>query len=92
MAMILIFLLAGFGAGFLLRNRPRIIRAGETLAAYSVYAMLLILGISLGIRTEALSQIPRTGLIALVLSLASAAGSVLMVFAVYRFLIRRKKN
>lgn len=77
-------LFAGLLAGFLIRGRARLIRVTHGAIAVSIFALLFLLGLSVGANDAITSSLARLGLEALVLSVGGTAGSVALVYLLYR--------
>lgn len=90
--MLLAALFLGIVAGRLLRTRPRPLRAAEWLAAAAIYLLLFLLGLSVGGDSSIMGALEELGAQALVLSVGSVAGSVLLAAVVSaRFFDRDEK-
>jgi len=85
---IVLSLLAGAAAGFLLRRRERVHRAFERAMTLVVYLLLFMLGVLLGGNQEVLDRLAEVGVQAALLALAGVAGSVLFSAPVYRWFFR----
>ncbi|MFW6181542.1 MAG: lysine exporter LysO family protein [Spirochaetota bacterium] len=85
---IVLSLLAGAAAGFLLRRRERVHRAFEWAMTLVVYLLLFMLGVLLGGNREVLDRLAEVGVQAALLALAGVAGSVLFSAPVYRWFFR----
>jgi uncharacterized membrane protein YbjE (DUF340 family) len=68
--------IAGISLGFVLRGHQSLLRLGARLADLALYALLFILGLSLGMDKHLMAHLPRLGLTGLVLALAALVGSV----------------
>ncbi|HEU6436965.1 MAG TPA: LysO family transporter [Nitratidesulfovibrio sp.] len=66
----------GVPAGYLLRTRPAVVGAVDRLTTWSIYALLFLLGLSLGSDDTLVAKAGDIGLRAVVISMASLAGSV----------------
>lgn len=77
--MLLAALFLGIIAGRLLRARPRSMRAADRVASVAIYLLLFLLGLSVGRDRSIMGALEGLGTQALVLSVGSVAGSVLVV-------------
>lgn len=82
--LILFALIAGIGAGFLLRGRPVAVNAANKLSILLVYALLFLLGVAVGGDEAIVAALDSLGWQALLLSLGSSGGSVLLAIPLYR--------
>lgn len=76
--MLLVALFLGIVAGRLLRARPRLLRAADSVGAVAIYLLLFLLGLSVGGDPSIMGALEELGTQALVLSVGSVAGSVLV--------------
>ena len=88
---ILSVLAAGAVLGLLLRRISIVRRFGGALQ-YTVYAMLFVLGLSVGTNPGIMSRLGETGLQALLLASAGIAGSILAVLIAGRLFPERKED
>ncbi|TYT76193.1 LysO family transporter [Desulfobotulus mexicanus] len=92
MQTVLLFLITGLFAGFMLRRLPRLLHRADQAASLAVYLLLFFLGLAAGLQPEILSAIGPTGFYALILSLAATAGSILLVWPLYPLLFKTQKK
>ena len=78
----------GVPAGYLLRTRPAVVGAVDRLTTWSIYALLFLLGLSLGSDDGLVAQAGDIGLRAVVISMASLAGSVAAGWLLQHVLLR----
>lgn len=76
----------GIPLGFALRHRQAAIRCVDRLTSWSIYALLFLLGLSLGTDDELISRAGDLGMRAVVISLCSLMGSVLAAWVLQRLL------
>jgi uncharacterized membrane protein YbjE (DUF340 family) len=79
MTVIILCFVLGIVVGRLLRSRQRWIRFADRLTMWTVYALLLVLGLSVGGNREVLADFGPLGLQAGVLTAGAIAGSVAAV-------------
>lgn len=84
MIKILLIMSAGIFIGFFLRERQRLIFLIEKTTGFSIYLLLFLLGISVGINDTVLSGFGRIGLNSVVIALSSVAGSILLSYILYK--------
>lgn len=85
---ILLFLLLGIGAGYLLRHRPVVRLSGYGTRA-AVVALLFVFGASIGANRELIASLSRFGLQAVVFALLGVTGSLCAVRVARRLLTRK---
>jgi uncharacterized membrane protein YbjE (DUF340 family) len=88
MVIILIVLTAGIILGFLMRKHERMIRTADRIMNWTIYLLLFLLGISVGVNETIISNIHTIGVRALVLTAGAIVGSVIVSYIVSRFLFR----
>jgi len=88
MVIILIVLTAGIILGFLMRKHERMIRTADRIMNWTIYLLLFLLGISVGVNETIISNIHTIGVRALVLTAVAIVGSVIVSYIVSRFLFR----
>lgn len=76
----------GIPLGFALRHRQAALRCVDRLTSWSIYALLFLLGLSLGSDDELISRAGDLGMRAVVISLCSLMGSVFAARALQRLL------
>ncbi|MDD5530773.1 MAG: LysO family transporter [bacterium] len=90
MLIIIALLISGILLGFLLREKKGIIVLTDKLTNWTVYLLLLLLGISIGSNEKIISNIGSIGINAIILAVGTVIGSVLLSYVVY--LLYFKKN
>lgn len=78
----------GVPAGYLLRTRPAVVGAVDRLTTWSIYTLLFLLGLSLGSDDALVAKAGDIGLRAVVISMASLAGSVAAGWLLQHVLLR----
>lgn len=86
MTTIFLALAAGTLLGYLLRNRKRLLHLADHVSSISVFALLFLLGLSVGANEAITRNMVEVGLQALSLSVAGIAGSVLFAWILHRLL------
>lgn len=82
---ILLFLLAGILAGYLIRHKHRLLNILQRMIIWSIFLLLFSLGITVGNDPMIISSLPHLGLTAFFLTLAGVAGSLIVAFALWKF-------
>lgn len=88
MWIILAFFLAGGGAGYVLRNRPGLIKAGSHANQTAIFVLLFLMGAGVGASPAVMNNLSRLGWQAALISLGAVAGSVLLAWLLQRFFSR----
>lgn len=92
MTSIFVALAAGTLLGYLLRSHRPLFNFAAYVSTASVYALLFLLGLSVGANEAITRNLQQVGLQAFSLSVASLAGSVLFAWALYRLLFRTTQD
>ncbi len=77
--LILFFLIAGFFAGYYNSNARRFIKIAGMITKIGLIFLLVSMGARMGIDEKIITKLDRIGLQALVLALASIAGSIILI-------------
>ncbi len=88
MLKVVVIMLSGMAVGFLLRKRR--LRVVPHAVTALIWALLFLLGVEVGTNRQVIEGITTLGLEALWLSLAGLAGTVLLAWALWRWVSRRK--
>lgn len=86
MITVLLIMLAGIATGFLLRQKPMVLKISGKLTSIAIYILLFLLGISVGLNKTILNHFDRIGFQAFLITLGAISGSVAVLWIVYRFL------
>lgn len=79
----------GIILGYLLQNKMHIIKFVDPLTNITIYALLFLLGISVGTNQTIVSNLGTLGAVALLLMAGGVIGSVVLAFFVHKiFFIR----
>lgn len=81
-------ILAGIPLGWLLRKRPLAVRTANGTASGIIYALLFLLGVSLGANEDLLSRMGELGLRGAAIGLGCAAGSLAVIRVLGATLLR----
>lgn len=91
MVEILVIMAMGILCGFLLRRKEKIIRLAEPLLGWSVYILLFLIGIGVGVNKIVVERLGVIGIQALLLTLGAVIGSSLMALLCYRLFFRKSE-
>lgn len=87
---ILIIMAAGIVLGLGLRRRPVVVRHIERAITWSIWLLLLLLGIAIGSSQAIMEGLAQLGLTALYITLGAVAGSILAAGLLWRFVFLRR--
>lgn len=82
---------AGILVGYVLRNVKFLEHVGKTVS-WTILAMLLFLGIAVGLNDTVIDNLRTLGLQALLMAVLGTLGSVLAAWAVYHFFFKENKE
>ena len=91
MWIILGLMTAGMVIGAILRHNEKIIKRVNVLVTWSIFALLFLLGIAVGLNDELVKNLDSLGFHALVITIASILGSVILSWIVYHYFFRNHK-
>ena len=86
---VIAIMMAGMLAGWLLRNRKRLLAWNARLINVAIYFLLFFLGVTIGTDETIVSTLPTLGVKALWLALGGIGGSVLLAWGVYILWFRK---
>jgi len=85
---VIIILILGLILGFILHNKVNFIRLNNKLIIYSIYLLLLLLGISVGSNKVIINSLPTLGWTAFLLTISGLAGSLFSAWIIYKFFFK----
>lgn len=88
---LILILLGGFLAGYLLRRLPGI-RFTDTGIPVTIFAMLFLFGLNLGADNSLINRFSSFGRQALIMALLGVAGSLFFSWLAGKYLLKRSKN
>lgn len=83
MAIVLLLMLAGILCGYLFRNYEKFKLINDRLTGIAIYALLFLLGISVGTNKTIIQNIHVLGINALIITTGSIIGSVVFLWFIY---------
>jgi uncharacterized membrane protein YbjE (DUF340 family) len=92
MITVLLIMFAGMIFGYVFRNREKIIKPAEPLLTYSIYLLLLLIGISVGLNKMVVEKLDTIGIQSLILSLAGVLGSCIASYFCYIIFFKKKEK
>jgi uncharacterized membrane protein YbjE (DUF340 family) len=82
----------GMVIGASLRHKKKIIKQVNKLVTISVYLLLFLLGISVGLNDELVSNLDTLGVHALIITLMAVLGSVLLAMLIYHLYFKNSNH
>lgn len=92
METVILMVTTGILVGYLLRKHPKIIRITEKMTGYTIYLLLFLMGISVGLNDQVIRHFDAIGIQAASVAAGSVAGSVVVCWLLYLLLFRRKNT
>ncbi len=90
MALVLLWMILGIAIGLTLSNYAGLLKINDRLLNLAIYALLLLLGISIGSNEKIITNFYGLGVQALVIASGAIGGSVLVSWMVYRLFFHIK--
>ncbi len=81
----------GVAIGYLLRGKMKLGAVSKAIT-YAIYVLLFLLGVSVGINPQIISNLTTLGVEALIITLAALAGSVLAAWGIYHLWFKTKNG
>lgn len=92
MVEVIVFLTLGIVLGYLMRKKTRFLAVSNRLVSISIYALLFLLGVALGVNSDVLAQLPKLGGYAFVLAVLSIMGSVILAAVLYHKMFKKTEG
>ncbi|HSV88784.1 MAG TPA: LysO family transporter [Bacteroidales bacterium] len=86
---IILIMAAGFVAGYLLRQKKKVVLSVNRLTLLSIYLLLFFLGFSIGGDPVVLDNLPKFGLNAFLITLGGVCGSILAAWATWTLFFQK---
>ena len=86
---IILLFSAGIFIGLFFRRKARVIYWMERGILWSIFLLLFLLGLSIGLNPEIMQTLPSLGVRALVLTLGGVAGSLLAALLLWKLFFRK---
>jgi len=90
MLTVIIIMTAGMVLGFILREKEKLIKLTEPVITVSIFALLFLLGVSVGTNELILNNLDTIGVRAAVLTVGAVFGSVVAAFFTYKLFFKEK--
>lgn len=91
MITVLLVMLAGILIGFKINRYPVAIKLNDKLTSLSIYVLLFLLGISVGLNKTIIQNLHKIGFQAVIITLGAISGSVLTLWLLYRFFFKTEQ-
>lgn len=78
----------GIALGFLLQNKTKVIKLVDPSVNIAIYALLFLLGVSVGINQTIVSNLDTLGVKALLLMVGGVMGSVVLSYFVHKIFFK----
>lgn len=86
------FLFAGILAGFLFKDRKKLIHFFDKATMWSVFLLLFLFGIEVGTNNKIVSNFLNVGVNGILLSIGAVAGSIFFAAPVYIKLFKKRDS
>ncbi len=86
---VILLFIAGIVAGLLFRNKNKAKKRIDILVTVAIYALLFLLGISVGINNKIIEDFSKIGLQAVLLTIGAVFGSLILAKVVYHLFFKR---
>ena len=86
MIKILSFLVAGIIIGLFIQNKEKLIKINDKLMTWAIFALLFLLGISVGLNDTIMDNLDTIGLKALIITIGAIIGSVVVAWIIFPIL------
>lgn len=88
---VMLTMLCGILAGYLLRNFKSIPAFVSKASIYIIFLLLFVMGLSVGSNPQVIHHFGKLGFLGITIALVSVAGSVVLSWVVYRYLFKSHK-
>jgi uncharacterized membrane protein YbjE (DUF340 family) len=92
MITVLLLMLAGIVAGYLLSSRRKLLKINDKLITWAIYGLLLLLGISVGVNKTIIQNLDKIGLQSAIITTGAVTGSVLVLWALYNVFFKAEQT
>ena len=90
MLTVILIMSAGMAAGYFLRKRKVLYKRLDQTVSVVIYLLLFLLGLTVGQNRAIVENFPLIGMKALIITMASIAGSIILAVIVYRLLFQKE--
>lgn len=90
MLIVIGLMVSGIILGYILRNRD--LKIIQKLIMYAIFALLFLLGLSVGTNDKIMDNLSTIGLDALIITLGAVGGSILCAWGVFKFFFEKNNK
>jgi len=87
---VLALMTLGIIIGYFISNNKKIILLADKLTGYTIFLLLFLLGIGVGLNQKVIDNLPTLGIQALLLSLGAIFGSLICAYITYKLFFKSK--
>jgi len=92
MLTVIIIMASGMILGYILREKEKLIKLTEPVITWSIFALLFLLGVSVGTNELILNNLDTIGLTSAVLTFGAVSGSIAVAFFIDRMFFRKNEK
>lgn len=92
MIAVLSFMILGILIGVVFNNRKKLISIIDKLTNWAIYALLFLLGISVGLNKTIINHLDSIGVKALIITIGAVFGSIIMALITYKLFFKKQKT
>ena len=90
MITVLVLMTLGIAIGFFIGKFPKIIKGVDKMITWSIYLLLFLLGIGVGLNEKIINNMHSIGLQALILTVGAVIGSIIFAYITYKLFFKSK--
>jgi len=90
MITVLVLMTLGIGLGFFVVKFPKVIKGVDKMTTWSIYLLLFLLGIGVGLNEKIINNLHTIGLQALILTIGAILGSLIFAYITYKLFFKSK--
>ena len=85
-------MVAGIIIGAMLNDKKKIISIIDKLTNWAIYALLFLLGISVGLNKTIINNLDSIGVNALIITVGAVFGSIIMALITFKLFFKKQKT
>ena len=85
-------MVAGIIIGAMLNDKKKIISIIDKLTNWAIYALLFLLGISVGLNKTIINNLDNIGVNALIITVGAVFGSIIMALITFKLFFKKQKT
>jgi uncharacterized membrane protein YbjE (DUF340 family) len=90
MITVLLLMTAGIVIGWIFHSREKFLKASAILTNWAIYALLFLLGLSVGTNEKILNNFAKIGFQAIALTVFAVFGSILLAWLTYNLFFKKR--